>query len=170
MARPCVCMHLPWREWLMSATLSSVRPGSRGILLIQVQACLMVLFEMIVTGRKKISKLLRPGKPVTPAAGLPNHTCCGMWATCTAQHVCVRMKAPHTQTRVPGSYCGAGALAAEATHSFSESQVAMPPDLWPIAQPLCKCGDRHTSRCPRNPPGCSSNRTPCQQAIQIGLH
>eukprot|EP00955_Chlamydomonas_euryale_P064852 359093-Chlamydomonas_euryale.AAC.8 len=42
------------------ATLSSVRP----VLLIQVWTWLMVLFAMIVTWRQKISKLLRPEKPV----------------------------------------------------------------------------------------------------------
>eukprot|EP00955_Chlamydomonas_euryale_P034090 349686-Chlamydomonas_euryale.AAC.9 len=46
------------------ATLPSVRPGSRGVLLIQVQAWFMVLFAMSVTWRNKIWKSLRPEKPV----------------------------------------------------------------------------------------------------------
>eukprot|EP00955_Chlamydomonas_euryale_P059658 357442-Chlamydomonas_euryale.AAC.6 len=45
------------------ATLSSVRPGSRGVLLIQVWAWLMVLIAMIVTWRRKMRKLLHLEKP-----------------------------------------------------------------------------------------------------------
>eukprot|EP00955_Chlamydomonas_euryale_P071088 360958-Chlamydomonas_euryale.AAC.3 len=43
-------------------TVSSVRPSSRGVLLIQVQAWLMVPLAMIVTWQKKVWKLLRPEK------------------------------------------------------------------------------------------------------------
>eukprot|EP00955_Chlamydomonas_euryale_P031768 333228-Chlamydomonas_euryale.AAC.1 len=49
------------------ATVSSVQPGSRGVLLIQVQAWLcwyMVLFAMIVTWRQETWKLLRSENPV----------------------------------------------------------------------------------------------------------
>eukprot|EP00955_Chlamydomonas_euryale_P092934 364745-Chlamydomonas_euryale.AAC.6 len=47
------------------ATRPNVRPGSRGVLLIQVQAWLMALFAMIVIWRQKIQKfLLHPEKPV----------------------------------------------------------------------------------------------------------
>eukprot|EP00955_Chlamydomonas_euryale_P006951 73719-Chlamydomonas_euryale.AAC.1 len=45
------------------ATLPSVRPGSRCVLLIQVQAWFMVLFAMVVIWQQKMWKLLRPEKP-----------------------------------------------------------------------------------------------------------
>eukprot|EP00955_Chlamydomonas_euryale_P063686 358741-Chlamydomonas_euryale.AAC.2 len=52
------------RSGYCSATPPSVRPGSRDVQLIQIQAWLMVLFAMIVIWRQKIWKLLRPEKPV----------------------------------------------------------------------------------------------------------
>eukprot|EP00955_Chlamydomonas_euryale_P054817 355947-Chlamydomonas_euryale.AAC.17 len=49
----------PWREWLMLCNPSWCgRPDSRGVLLIQVQAWLMVLFATIVIWRQKIRELL----------------------------------------------------------------------------------------------------------------
>eukprot|EP00955_Chlamydomonas_euryale_P118063 366517-Chlamydomonas_euryale.AAC.3 len=43
--------------------MTRVRPGSRAVLLIRVQACFMVLVAMIVIWRQKVWKILRPGKP-----------------------------------------------------------------------------------------------------------